>query len=64
MSARCINCCDPHMSVLLSPDGPLRDSTDENRIRVALPYEAPVEGAFPSDLQPPPHTQRADEDGA
>ena len=58
MSAWWINHCDPHMNVLLSSDGPFADSTDENRIGEALPYEPPVEGAFPPDLQPPLYTQR------
>jgi len=64
MSAWWINHCDPHMSVLLSPDGPFADSTDENRIGEALPYEAPVEGAFPPDLQPPLYTQRTGKENA
>ena len=57
MSAWWINHCDPHVTVLLSPDGPFADSSDENRIGEALPYKAPAEGAFPPDLQPPLYTE-------
>ncbi|QHC65093.1 DUF4913 domain-containing protein (plasmid) [Rathayibacter festucae] len=64
MSAWWINHCDPHMSVLLSADGPFADSTDENRIGEPLPYTAPVEGTFPSDLQPPLYTQRPSRENA
>jgi hypothetical protein len=53
MSAWWIEHCDPHMSVLLSPDGPFADSTDENRLGDPLPYQAPDEGLFPKDEQPP-----------
>ncbi|RFA06806.1 hypothetical protein B7R21_18315 [Subtercola boreus] len=54
-----ISHCDPHMSVLLSPDGPFADSTDENRLGDPLPYTSPPEGMFEEDLQPPLYTQQS-----
>lgn len=39
---------DHHMAVLLSPDGPFRDSDEKTRVEgEPLPYEAPPEGLFP-----------------
>ncbi|RFA17742.1 DUF4913 domain-containing protein [Subtercola boreus] len=64
MSAWWIEHCDPHMSVLLSPEGPFADSTDENRIGDPLPYEPADEGLFEPDLQPPLLTQLLKDEAA
>lgn len=61
MSTWWINHCDPHMTALLSPDGPFADSQDENRVGEPLPYERPVEGLFEPDRQPPLYTERTAE---
>ncbi|RFA06760.1 hypothetical protein B7R21_18455 [Subtercola boreus] len=57
MSLWWISHCDPHMTILLSPEGPFADSTDENRIGDPLPYTSPTDGAFPPDMQPALYTQ-------
>lgn len=51
LSAYWINHLDPHMRVLLSPNGPFVTSTGENRPGDMLPYAAPPAGMFPLDTQ-------------
>jgi hypothetical protein len=47
-----INHAGPHMSALLSIDGPFAGSTDENSTGDPLPYQPPPRALFPPDLQP------------
>ncbi|WP_367575765.1 DUF4913 domain-containing protein [Microbacterium algihabitans] len=49
LSAYWISHLDPHMRVLLSPNGPFATSKDENRAGDMLPYAAPPTGMFPPD---------------
>ncbi|TCL83087.1 MULTISPECIES: DUF4913 domain-containing protein [unclassified Rathayibacter] len=49
ISAWWINHADPHMSVLLSTEGPFVGATDENLPREPLPYLPPPEGMFDPD---------------
>lgn len=51
-SAWWINHADPHMTVLLSLDGPFGGSADETNPGEPLPYEQPPTGLFPPDRQP------------
>lgn len=47
-----INHAEPHMTVLLSTDGPFAGSTDENSVGDPLPYRPPPVGIYAPDTQP------------
>jgi hypothetical protein len=51
-SAWCINHADPHMSTLLSADGPFAGMQDENLPGEPLPYKRPPAALFGPDRQP------------
>jgi hypothetical protein len=51
MSTWWINHAEPHMTALLSPDGPFTGSTDENLPGDPLPYSPPPDGLFAPDKQ-------------
>ncbi|MCJ1697872.1 DUF4913 domain-containing protein [Rathayibacter caricis] len=52
MSTWWINHAEPHMSALLSLDGPFTGATDETQPGEPLPYEKPPEGLFEPDKTP------------
>ncbi|MEW5093704.1 DUF4913 domain-containing protein [Clavibacter michiganensis] len=51
-SAWWTNHADPHMSVLLSLDGPYAGSEDGNEVGEPLPYNRPPHGLFDPDKEP------------
>ncbi|MDO4039327.1 DUF4913 domain-containing protein [Clavibacter michiganensis] len=51
-SAWWTNHADPHMSVLLSLDGPYAGSEDGNEVGEPLPYNRPPRGLFDPDKEP------------
>lgn len=51
MSTWMLNHGDPHMRVLMDPEGPFAGSEDTNGKNEPLPYDSPPEGLFP-DVRP------------
>lgn len=49
MSVWLLQHADPHMAVLMSPEGPFADSEDRTRLGQPLPYDRPPSALFPDE---------------